>query len=170
MDHKLHKEIGIEILELKLDNLKIILDSACMNKPGNIEVHDISLFSGKKSNMTKLCNVDALIMQDNEVKVIIEIDESNTSPNQICGKYMTSAFSDRYHYNDDNIYIHEKSVLFIQIIDTKKFPKMSKKEEKLKLIEKKIGENTLGIIKKYALLTDKNKEQIINLIVKYLNN
>lgn len=165
MDHKLHKEIGKEISELKLDNLKIILDSVCnKNISGDIEVHDISLFTDKKSNITKLCNVDALIMQENEVKVIIEIDESNTSPNQICGKYMTSAFSNRYHYNDVNILIPEKTVLFIQVIDTKKFPKKSKKEEKLKIIEKIIEENTQGIIKEYALLTDKNKEQIIKLM------
>jgi len=69
---------------------------------------------------TQLCNVDMLILRSNSIKVIIEIEESNVKPVQICGKLLASALSSHYIYGDDPPVPVDGSVLFIQILDTSK--------------------------------------------------
>ena len=86
MSHLLHKVIEKIIdknIPLGYDLLK---DHACS---GN---QNIPLFSSKKkSNQTEYCNVDLLILKKDKIKVILEIEEADTKPTQICGKYLTSA-------------------------------------------------------------------------------
>jgi hypothetical protein len=66
-----------------------------------------------------------MVLKNNRVKIIIEIEESDVKPTQICGKFLTSVLA---HY-----YIHESkgnerigmddSVTFIQIVATSKLLK-----------------------------------------------
>lgn len=168
MSHPLHKRVGSSISLLNSERTKVLLDNACCENLEDVEVHNISLFFNEKSNSSKLCNVDALILYDQKVKIIIEIDESNSSPNNIFGKFLTSAFSNLYQYNNEKISIPEKSVLFIQVVDTSKYPLNSKRVSKLRLIEKRIQQKQIGIIKEYALLTDKEITQLNSLIVRFI--
>ena len=88
--HPLHREIGMA-LKNYFDNQGLILDPAC---GGN---QNIPLFlKGQKSNKTEICNVDAAIIRNNKVKVIIEIEESTITPTQICGKLLTSILAKNY--------------------------------------------------------------------------
>lgn len=161
MNHPLHQQVGSELSKLNSEKVRVILDRACMNESENIEIHNIPLFLDEKSSKTKLCNIDALIIKEGKVCVIIEIDESKTNPTQICGKYLTSALSNLYQYNKDMIEIPYGTVMFVQIIDSKKFPKQSRKRNKLDIIRKKISENPRGIVEKYYLFTDNKIDKAV---------
>lgn len=126
MEHPLHKSIGDMFTGDLLPGYEVLKDPACGGK------QNIPLFcSDKKSNQTEYCNVDLLIGKSNRIKVIIEIEEANVKPTQICGKFLTSALSFFYIYEDkDNkVYSMDDPVLFIQILDTSKL----KKDKTLKI-------------------------------------
>lgn len=117
MGHPFHELIGKSINEDIFPGCKIIRDPACR---GN---QHIPLFcSENRSRVTEYCNVDLLITVDNKIKVIIEIEEANIKPTQICGKFLTSALSKYFiHASENNERIDmAKSVLFIQILDVSK--------------------------------------------------
>ena len=153
MDHPLHKVIGDMIQDSEFRNCSIIKDSAC---GGN---QNIPLFcSTEKSNQTEYCNVDLLILKENKIRVIIEIEEANIKPTQLCGKFLTSALSSHFiHTTQNDIPIGMgDSVAFIQILDTSKLKEdETSKINQGKHIEKSIM-NTLPIkgskIRKYKLL------------------
>ncbi len=103
--------------------------------------HNIPLFcSNEKGNATEFCNVDLLIIKNDKIKVIIEIEESDIKPTQICGKYLTSAMSLYFiHESKRNIPIGmDNSVMFIQILDTAKLADKSSKLEQFRNIEQQI--------------------------------
>lgn len=115
--HPLHKIIGDIIQESELPNCAIIKDPACGGE------QNIPLFCvDKKSNKTEYCNVDLLILKDNRIRVIIEIEETNITPTQTFGKFLTSALSSHFiHRTQNNVPIGMgNSVSFIQILDTSK--------------------------------------------------
>jgi len=112
----LRKAVGVAIADAKLPSCVVIRDPACGGD------QNIPLFCCReKSSKTEYCDVDLLIMKDNNVRVIVEIEEANVTPIYICGKLLASALSSHF--------IHEKwgapvemgdSVLFIQVLDTSK--------------------------------------------------
>lgn len=114
MAHPLHEMIGRYLTDTNFPSCKVLKDPACGGK------QHLPLFaSSKKSNKTEYCNVDALIVKNNQIRVIIEIEESDVKPTQICGKFLTSALSSYFiheTYNDVPIAIVD--ALFIQILDT----------------------------------------------------
>ncbi|MBA7496659.1 hypothetical protein ES702_07268 [subsurface metagenome] len=115
--HPLHKVIGDMIQESDFPNCTVIKDPAC---GGN---QNIPLFcSLVKSNQTEYCNVDLLILKDNEIRVIVEIEEANITPTKIFGKFLTSALSSYYiHRTQNDVPIGMGNwVSFIQILDMSK--------------------------------------------------
>ena len=129
-NHPLHDKLGNELKQIP----GVILDTAC---GGN---HALPLFCDeKKCAETEFCDVDALIVKDGKVKVIIEIEEADIKPNQICGKILTSALSKYYSYKNEKYYFDE-SVSFIQVVDTCKIKTGSKKANQWINLEKAIKE------------------------------
>jgi len=132
--HPLHKIIADEI-ERALPPYCLIRDEACGGD------HRIPLFYGKKkSRKTEYCNVDLLILVGNRIRAIVEIEESNVKPTQVCGKFLTSALS-RYYIHDDRQTEPVKmddSVTFIQVVNTSKLKQGSAKLQQWKLLEKSI--------------------------------
>ena len=117
MDHPFHKKIGDLINNIVFPDCKIVKDPACGGR------QHIPLFCTKeRSRKTEYCNVDLLITVDNKIKVIVEIEEANIKPTQICGKFLTSALSKYFiHKSENNSLVSmADSVLFIQILDTLK--------------------------------------------------
>lgn len=152
MEHSLHKIIGDCIDSHKFHNCKIIKDPACGGE------QNVPLFcSEDKSNKTEYCNVDLLMLKDNKIRVIIEIEETDITPIQICGKFLTSALSSYYiHESENNIRIGmSDSVSFIQILDKSQLKVASRKPEQGENLEKSIRK-ILPIkgskIEKYKLL------------------
>lgn len=134
--HPLHKIIADKI-ERALPPHSLIRDEACRG------YQRIPLFcEGKKSRETEYCNVDLLVLKKNKIKAIIEIEESNVKPTQICGKFLTSALARYYiHDNKRNEPVEmSDSVAFIQIVDTSKLVKeKTSKPQQWEALEKSIN-------------------------------
>jgi len=133
MNHPLHQRIG-ELVG-GFPDCQVVRDPACRG------AQHIPLFSSaSKSRRTQYCNVDLLILQHNLVRVIIEIEEADIKPTQVCGKFLTSALSSHF--------IHEaqggtpigmgSSVAFIQIVDASKLKDRTAKLQQFENLEKSI--------------------------------
>ena len=156
MNHPFHELIGKSINNDVFPGCKIIRDPACGGD------QHIPLFcSEERSRETEYCNVDLLIVADNKIKVIIEIEEANIKPTQICGKFLTSALTKYFiHESENNERIGmAKSVLFIQILDVSKL-KIGKtaKTKQWQKLEKSI-QNTIPVkdstIDRYRIFSGK---------------
>jgi translation elongation factor EF-Ts len=133
----MHRKIG-DIFKTALPpDYELIRDEACGG------TQRIPLFYvAEKSRKTEYCNVDLLVLKENKIKIIVEIEESNVKPTQICGKFLTSAFSKYYIHNSANNapIVMDSSVTFIQIVDTSKLVKnRTSKFEQWKALEMSIN-------------------------------
>ncbi|HIJ87328.1 MAG TPA: hypothetical protein HPP97_06520 [Desulfuromonadales bacterium] len=170
MNHSLHKKIGAVIDNALKGHIQIrvIKDPACCT-----DSHDkqhIPLFvSEVKNRSTRYCCVDLLILQDDKIRIIIEIEESDIKPTQICGKFLTSALSEYYiHDKDDGSKEMGKSVTFIQVLDTSKLKDRSVKEEQFLELEKSI--NKILPLKgrpicQYKLFVGKEKSEFNEMLI-----
>lgn len=176
MEHPLHKAIG-RCIENNFPTCEIIIGQDCGGK------QKIPLFCAEeKSYETQYCQVDTLILKNNLIRVIIEIEESDIIPTQICGKFLTTALSSFYiHELENNFPIRmSESTLFIQILDKSKLSDKTSKIKQGEQIEKSIMK-ILPIkgskIKKYKLFygdvsdfKDGNKcNELLNCIKKSIN-
>lgn len=124
--------------------------------------------------------MDILILKDKKIKVIIEIEEANIKPTQICGKFLTSALSRFFIHKTQKEPIEmDKDVLFVQILDISKLDHKSAKPCQWKRIEKSLNEiipvkNSL--IKKYNIFYGTKGDFDINInsegkkLVEEINN
>ncbi|HEB35861.1 hypothetical protein LCGC14_0616560 [marine sediment metagenome] len=180
MEHPLHEAIGDIFTADLLPGYEILKDPACANDGQNIPL----FCSEKKSNQTEYCDVDLLIVKSNKIRVIIEIEEANIKPTQICGKFLTSALSSCYigKYNDNNPVNMDDAVLFIQILDTSNLEEGTHKIEQWRNIEESItqiipvGDSK---IRKYSLfygeatefsVNGEKKEEFIKCIREFLSS
>jgi len=110
--HSLHKKIGNRFQYIDFPNCNIVKSSECGG------AQKIPLFCSKvtKKN-TKYCEVDLLFIQ-----------ESGIMPIKIFGKFLASALSSVYFYENSSYEI-DNSVVFIQIVGTKIKDKSSKREQ-----------------------------------------
>jgi len=152
MQHPLHKEVGECTDSHKFPNCKIIKDPACGGQ------QNVPLFCSKdKSNKTEYCNIDLLVLKDNRIQLIIEIEETDITPTQTFGKFLTSALSSYFiHESENNTPIGmSDSVSFIQILDIFRLKQKTSKIKQWENLEKSIMK-TLPIkeskIRKYKLL------------------
>jgi hypothetical protein len=152
--HPLHKKIGCLLREkFQSGNTDVILDEACDNRKSGKQ--QIPLFMGDvKNRKSSLCKVDAMIVEGDSCKAVIEIEESGFLPTKIFGKYLTTAFSTCHLRNDKRIKLESKGVFFLQVINARKFTE--DKKEQLLAIAGLINKNTCGCVKRYALLLVEN--------------
>jgi len=154
--HPLHKAVGKLLKEFaEKNNLEARLDPACDAK----SKQNIPLFCGPKAMVTRLCCVDAMLLQKDKVTVIIEIEVSNIKPTQICGKYLTTALSNEYNHDEKSIKIEKNSIDFIQILDTSS----PYKEEQFKNIKEAMEKiHSCGCVKNHHIIGIdwKNKKDI----------
>lgn len=170
--HPLHKIIGKCIDKNKFPNYKIIKDKDCGGP------HRIPLFcSETKSNATEYCDVDLLVLKDNKIRVIIEIDESDIKPTQICGKFLTSALSSYYiHDSENNIPIGMSDLVsFIQILRSDRLKEKTSKIKQWKNLEKSIInilQNKESKIRRYKLfygnISDFKNKNICTELITYI--
>lgn len=168
MGHLLHERIFNLIVGSFKDytNLKIIKDPACL--VDNDRQH-IPLFQTQlKSRDTHYCCVDMLILQKGKIRLIIEIEETNIKPTQVCGKFLTSALSKFYiHKKDCGIIKMADSVAFIQVLDSSKLKVRSVKKNQFTNLEHSI-QNIIPLkdsrINKYKLFVGKHDESFQGMI------
>jgi len=162
--HELHVAIGNLIEDSLGERAQLVKDQAC---GGN---QQIPLFcSVVKSRKTEYCNVDLLVIQGGKISVIVEIEESDIKPTQICGKFLTSALARYYiHETEGNVPIgmHD-SVAFIQVVDTSNLKSSSAKPAQWTNVELSIG-NILPLkdsnIEEYRLFTNQEQNELVDYI------
>jgi len=161
--HELHVSIG-DLIEERLrerEDFKLVRDKDCGGD------QRIPLFcSGVKSRRTEYCYVDLLVIQDGMIRVIVEIEESDVKPTQICGKFLTSALARYYiHETEENPIEMHDSVTFIQVVNTSKLKARSMKPYQWKNLEASI-KNILPLkesnIREYRLFTDLELKELVN--------
>lgn len=105
--HPLHEIIGKEIEQNLPSGCVLIKDKACGGD------QRIPLFyMQRKSRDTEYCNVDLIVLKENRIRIIIEIEESNVKPTQICGKFLTSALAQYLiHESMNNDHVKMESLL-----------------------------------------------------------
>lgn len=155
-NHPLHKLVG-DCVEEYIKNNKhvefiLIKDPAVGTNNGKKQL--IPLCHNKeKSNAEKYCNVDLIIKKSNKIFVIIEIEESDIKPTQICGKFLASALSNYYiHYTEKEPIEMNENVLFIQILDNTE----AKKNGSKKYIQGENLENSIRYILPIGKITNYN--------------
>jgi len=138
-EHPFHKVIGDIFTDEKFpfEGIRILKDVACGGG------HTLPLFcSNVRSYATRytsvdLTSVDLMIIKEGNIKVIMEIEESNVKPLHLFGKYLASAMVKYYIYGREKIGM-DKSVVFVQILDTSKQKSKSVKIDQWENIEKSI--------------------------------
>jgi hypothetical protein len=119
-NHPVHSGIaGVlrHIIKKSTEKIELKLSPECTGE------HNLPLYikepeAGETKSENELCNVDAMILKDNNISIIIEIEESGFLPTKICGKYLTSNLARIYKYKDiESIEINNASILFIQVVD-----------------------------------------------------
>lgn len=164
--HPLHRAIGC-ILDSVRQSLPaeqqgaciLIKDPACVSQPSPLYVRvpqNIPLFcSAVRSNSTEYCNVDALMLLEGKIKLIVEIEESALGPTQVFGKFLTSAAAMCYIHDTDGDapVVKDKRVLFVQILDTSDLKPRSTKRDQWKNIASSIQSLLpLGSVSHYRLI------------------
>jgi hypothetical protein len=168
--HILHKTVGKYLNSCEFEDVEKIIDPAC---GGN---QNIPLFLTKqKSNETEICNVDFLLVQNNQIKVVIEIEEANVKPTQILGKLMTSVIARYYIHKNNNCkeIPMAEDVCFVQILDTSKLKPHSKKINQWTNIETEINRFLPKLnsnITSYKLFSGKHNEINLDEIYTYINS
>jgi len=117
VNHVLHEKLAKSISESfsSEPGYKVMLDKACGGH------RTLPLYMSKLiGSDTEICDVDILIAQDGKVKAIIEIEESDVTPNQICGKFLTSALASYYSGEEDTAVPLDAPIAFIQVLDESK--------------------------------------------------
>jgi len=130
--HPLHVAAGHSLRDAVGEEAHLILDTACGGNRWN------PLFMGdKKSSAARVCNVDALVIKDRAVRVVVEIEESNVKPTQVCGKLFTTAMASHYIHDDvaRGSPIPLRDVLFIQVLDTTRLSTGTKKPRQWEMME-----------------------------------
>ncbi len=160
MSHPLHIKVG-ELLRTWCHKPSLILDSACGG-----EQHIPLFLVPTRRNANEICNVDALVLHGGCVRLVIEIDESNIKPTQVCGKFLTSALA--------RWYIHDSSraepmplqdVSFVQVLSSAKLAKKkTSKLQQTKSIEERLCELCCTAemsVRRYAVIWDLDKKDKI---------
>lgn len=141
MNHPLHEKIGnlVEAAFKEYAELKIVKDPACCQVDER-DLQQIPLFcSQEKTRHSRYCCVDILILQNGKIRVIVEIEEVDIKPTQVCGKFLTSALSKFYiHDKEDKILEMADSVFFIQVLDSSTLKDGSVKLLQFRNLEKSI--------------------------------
>ena len=138
--HPLHLAIGTCLVErVAGEGVQVVLDDACGGGQ-----HVPLFLTLEKSSATEICDVDALIIADGRVAMVMEIEESNIKPTQICGKFLTVALAKYYiHEQAGNEPLPLQDVLFVQVVDSSRLKARTAKLDQFRNIE--------GAIKSLAL-------------------
>jgi hypothetical protein len=119
--HPLHILIGKIILGTAMEGCQVILGKDCGGE------QNIQLFcNGQAVMATRFCSVDAIVLKDGQVKVIVEIEESDIRPVALSGKLTISAVARHFIHRSED-YPIAPHASFVQVIDTRKLSARSSK-------------------------------------------
>ena len=161
-NHQFHKKIG-EVISQNFGDFEVLKDSACGGKSLLSLCYDLDRYKSEFSE------VDMIILKKNKVKIIFEIEESNVTPTQVCGKVMAAALSKYCFPNNKKANNEQKeiddSVLFVQILNKDKIRSWGNKAQQIIHLEKAINESIqFSNIKKYTLYQFSMNDNFIGMI------
>jgi hypothetical protein len=106
----LHEAIGRVLIELeaRIPGSQVILSDHCGGR------EQIRLYGGDQPDAPCIVYADAAVVIRDEIKVVIEVEESNLRPLHLCGKVLGTAVS-TYHRGRRGRIPLSDSLLFIQI-------------------------------------------------------
>jgi hypothetical protein len=134
--YELRKTVGDVLRSIdERPGIRVLLDGgACGGNGGQIR------FYGEKppGHHTYLAAVDAALVQNGEIRVVVEIEHSDIRPLYLCGKVLATAISQYGKYGDELLPISEK-LLFLQV-----FAKRVEDEEWSKLSQCRYLENQIS--------------------------
>ena len=117
MDHPLHLAVAEELQRHLAGSAELIRDPACGG------AQHLPLFVGPtKRRERRVCDVDALIVSEGCVRVIVEIEESGFLPTKICGKFLQAALATHFIHDSrkEAALPYGDRVLFIEVLDATK--------------------------------------------------
>jgi hypothetical protein len=136
MHHALHFAVAEEMQMRLAGRGELIRDTACGG------AHHLPLFVGTiKGRENHMCDVDLLIITENQVRIIVEIEESGFLPTKICGKFLQSAIATHFIHDSQagSAMQYSNHVLFVQVLDGLKCLKQgTRKDSQGELIEQKV--------------------------------
>jgi hypothetical protein len=132
--HPLHQAIGDVLRSIERPGIQVLLDAACGGKG-----QQIRLFGDEPvGNSSCLAWVDAAIIINGEITVVLEIEESNVRPLYLCGKVFATALCN-YSSRGGHRVPMAPSMLFIQVIRSPKSIKSAKLKQ-CEYLEKTINQ------------------------------
>jgi hypothetical protein len=133
--HPLHRKVG-NLMCQWCDPSRLVLDPACSAHGHNAPIFLVP----EKSRAAEICNVDALLLCGDYVRLIIEVEETDIKPTNICGKFLTSALGMCYIHRTHGIrQYHLRDATFVQILSSAGLHgARSKKRRQAQLIAKAI--------------------------------
>jgi hypothetical protein len=111
-DHPLHRLIGaiVSYAEHDFPNTTVILDKICGG------TQNIQLFcNDSPSNSTRFCKLDIGILRCDQLRAMIEIEESNIGVVQLCGKAAASRLASHFIHRKHK-YPRAARVSFMQFV------------------------------------------------------
>jgi hypothetical protein len=134
--HPLHVAVAEELQRRIAEDSTLLRDPACGGR------QHLPLFIGpRRSSASRMGLVDLLVLSEGRVRLIIEIEESGFLPTKICGKFFQSALATHFIHDlqREPVVPYSDRVLFVQVIDSSKFPKKgTRKCAQAKLIKSRI--------------------------------
>jgi len=134
--HPLHLAVADEIQTWLSCRAELLRDQACGGS------QQLPLFVGlQKARDTRMCCVDLLIISANQVRAIVEIEESGFLPTKICGKFLQAALADHFIHDTrrEQALSYAPDVFFVQVLDGSKCLKRgTRKKAQAELIENHI--------------------------------
>lgn len=120
--HELHKAVGDALRSIDYPGMQVLLDSACGGVGRHIRLYgDEQIGSG-----SCLVWVDAALVVNDEIRVLVEIEFSNVRPLYLCGKVFASTLCNYYSRRKQTIDLAD-SVIFVQMIQ--QFTSESKRQQ-----------------------------------------
>jgi len=166
-DHPLHKEIGgiLKTLEIDVPGCTVILDEACGGSQ-----HIQYLFPGcARSNASRACNGDALVLMNGDRRIEVEVEESDLRPINFMGKAMASRGC-QYIDGGKAYQPDERGITVVHIVNTNKPEKISQ----LRFVEPAVqkildasGQNFVYVIF-YGTVEDFRQEEHRQELLEYL--
>lgn len=155
MPHPLHEAIAALLEAVTPTQGRLIVDDAANGKQ-----HIPLYLTENICREHRLCCVDAMILVDDQVRLLVEIEESNVKPTQVAGKFLTSALAGHYvHRKEERSIQTLEGISFLQVVSAAKFKKNSKKKAQLALLAEAIqNELPLGSVSRYELFVGKTPD------------
>jgi hypothetical protein len=113
--HPLHTAIGDILRSIERPDVEVWLDAACGGKGRQIRLYGLEPVAASSC----LAWVDAAIVVHGEIKIVLEIEESNVRPLYLCGKVFATALCS-YSSRGGHRTPMSESMLFVQVIKASK--------------------------------------------------